>query len=174
MNQNRQMLINYRELKIVDAEKIRKWRNNQIKILRQNEKIKKKDQVKYFKEYILLKSSKLDLFAIDLNQKLVGYAGLVNISNYYNTAEVSFLINDKFRHNTELYKKIFTHFLFFIKEYSFKKKKLRRLYTETFSFRKKHIRILENFGFELEGRMKKHVIKNKKTYDSLIHGILNK
>ena len=74
----------------------------------------------------------------------------------------------------EIYKKIFTHFLFFIKEYSFKKKKLRRLYTETFSFRKKHIRILENFGFELEGRMKKHVIKNKKTYDSLIHGILNK
>jgi RimJ/RimL family protein N-acetyltransferase len=172
MNQNRQMLINYRELKIVDAEKIRKWRNNQIKILRQNEKIKKKDQVKYFKEYILLKSSKLDLFAIDLNQKLVGYAGLVNISNYYNTAEVSFLINDKFRHNTELYKKIFTHFLFFIKEYSFKKKKLRRLYTETFSFRKKHIRLLENSGFKLEGTMKKHVIKNKKTYDSLIHGIL--
>ena len=98
----------------------------------------------------------------------------MNISNYYKTAEVSFLINDKIRHNTELYKKIFTHFLFFIKEYSFKKKKLRRLYTETFSFRKKHIRILENFGFELEGRMKKHVIKNKKTYDSLIHGILNK
>ena len=159
------MLINYRELKIVDAEKIRKWRNNQIKILRQNEKIKKKDQVKYFKEHILLKSSKLDLFAIDLNQKLVGYAGLVNISNYFKTAEVSFLINDKFKHSTELYKKIFTHFLFFIKEYSFKKKKLRRLYTETFSFRKKHIRILENFGFELEGRMKKHVIKNKKTYD---------
>lgn len=168
------MLINYRELKIVDAEKIRKWRNNQIKILRQNEKIKKKDQVKYFKKHILIKSSKLDLFAIDLNQKLVGYAGLVNISNYFKTAEVSFLINDKFRHNTEIYKKIFTHFLFFIKEYSFKKKKLRRLYTETFSFRKKHIRILENFGFELEGRMKKHVIKNKKTYDSLIHGILNK
>ena len=168
------MLINYRELKIVDAEKIRKWRNNQIKILRQNEKIKKKDQVKYFKKHILLKNPKLDLFAMDLDQKLVGYAGLVNISNHFKTAEVSFLINDKFKHNTEIYHKIFPHFLSFIKEYSFKKKKLRRLYTETFSFRKKHIRILENFGFELEGRMKKHVIKNKKTYDSLIHGILNK
>ena len=54
------MLINYRELKIVDAEKIRKWRNKQIKILRQNEKIKKKDQVKYFKKHILLKNPKLD------------------------------------------------------------------------------------------------------------------
>ena len=166
------MLINYRELKIVDAEKIRKWRNNQIKILRQNEKIKKKNQVKYFKKHILLKSSKLDLFAIDLNQKLVGYAGLVNISNYFKTAEVSFLINDNIKHNSTIYQKIFLHFLIFIKEYSFKKKKLRRLYTETFSFRKKHIRLLENSGFKLEGIMKKHVIKNKKTYDSLIHGIL--
>ena len=89
------MLLNYRELKIVDAEKIRKWRNNQIKILRQNEKIKKKDQVIYFKKHILLKNPKLDLFAIDLDQKLVGYAGLVNISNHFKTAEVSFIINDK-------------------------------------------------------------------------------
>ena len=116
------MLLNYRELKIIDAEKIRKWRNNQIKILRQNEKIKKKDQVIYFKKHILLKNPKLDLFAIDLDQKLVGYAGLVNISNHFKTAEVSFLINDKFKHNTEIYQKIFAHFLFFIKEYSFKKK----------------------------------------------------
>jgi RimJ/RimL family protein N-acetyltransferase len=53
-------------------------------------------------------------------------------------------------------------------------KKLRRLYTETFSFRKKHINILENFGFKLEGVMKMHIIKNKKIYDSLIHGMLIK
>ena len=35
------MLIKYRSLKIIDAEKIRKWRNNQLKILRQTTKIKK-------------------------------------------------------------------------------------------------------------------------------------
>jgi len=168
------MLINYRELKIVDAEKIRKWRNNQIKILRQNEKIKKKDQVKYFKKHILLKNPKLDLFAIDLDEKLVGYAGLVNISNHFKTAEVSFLINDKIKHNADIYQKIFAHFLFFIKEYSFKKKKLANKKNIKILSLKKHIKILENFGFELEGRMKKHVIKNKKTYDSLMHGILNK
>ena len=44
------MLLNYRKLIINDAEKIRIWRNNQIKILRQNKKIKKKDQIKYFKK----------------------------------------------------------------------------------------------------------------------------
>ena len=128
------MLLNYRELKIVDAEKIRKWRNNQIKILRQNEKIKKKNKEKYFKKHILLKSSKLDLFAIDLNHKLVGYAGLVNISNYFKTAELSFLINDNIKHNSTIYQKIFLHFLIFIKEYSFKKKKVEKALYWNFLF----------------------------------------
>ena len=166
------MLLNYRELKIVDAEKIRKWRNNQLKILRQNKIIKKKDQIVYFKKNILIKNPKVELFAIDYDQKLIGYGGLVNISNDSKIAEVSFLLNNKINHNSNFYKKIFINFLIFIKKYSFRNKKLRKLHTETYSFRKKHINILENCGFKLEGIMKKHVIKNKKIYDSLIHGIL--
>jgi len=167
------MLINYRRLKFTDAEKIRVWRNKQLKILRQNKIINKQDQKKYFKNYILSKKSKMDLFAIEFNQKLIGYGGLVNISNEFKTAEVSFLVNDKINHNSKIYEKTFSNFLFFVKKYS-KVKKLRRLYTETFSFRKKHINILENFGFKLEGVMKMHIIKNKKIYDSLIHGMLIK
>ena len=166
------MSISYRDLKIIDAEKIRIWRNNQIKILRQNDKIKKKDQVNYFKKYILLKNSKLNLFAIEFNKKLIGYGGLVNISAHFKTAEVSFLLNNKIKHNSKLYQKIFSDFLIFIKKYSFSDKKFRRLYAETFSFRKKHIKILENSGFKLEGIMRMHVVKNKKVYDSLMHGIL--
>ena len=42
------MNITYRKLKFFDAEKIRIWRNNQIKVLRQNEKIKKQEQKVYF------------------------------------------------------------------------------------------------------------------------------
>ena len=165
------MSINYRNLNINDIEKIRKWRNKQIKILRQNEIINKKDQLKYFKKNILIKNQDLDLFAIELNKKLVGYGGLVNISRYFKTAEVSFLVNHKINHNSKFYEKIFINFLIFIKEYSFKKKKIRKLYSETFSFRKKHIKILEAAGFKLEGILKKHIIKNNKTYDSLLHGI---
>lgn len=117
------MYIYYRDLRIDDAEKIRKWRNNQIKILRQNEIIKKDDQIKYFKKNILIQNPNLDLFAINLNKKLIGYGGLVNISTYFKTAEVSFLVNDKINHNSKFYEKIFNNFLIFIKEYSFKKKK---------------------------------------------------
>ena len=168
------MLLNYRKLIINDAEKIRIWRNNQIKILRQNKKIKKKDQIKYFKKNILSKNSKLDLFGIELNNKLIGYGGLVNISKSFKTAEVSLLIDSKLSHNSKLYENIFVHFLDYMKKYSFRDKKLRRLYTETFSFRKKHIKILEKCGFKLEGTLRNHVIKNKKLYNSLMHGILNK
>lgn len=166
------MNINYRTLKIIDAEKIRRYRNNQLKILRQNTIIKKQDQLKYFKKNILKKNPKLELFAIEMDQIFIGYGGLVNISNHFETAEVSFLVDNNINHRSKIYEKIFVNFLRFIKKYSFKKKKLRRLYTETYSFRKKHIKILENFGFKLEGIMRKHVIKNKKIYNSLIHGML--
>lgn len=164
----------YKKLQLDDAEKIRIWRNKQLKILRQNVIIKKNDQRAYFKKNILLKNSKIDLLAIELDKTIIGYGGLVNISKYYKTAEVSFILNNEIKHNSKIYEKLFGNFLQFIKQYSFKKKKIRRLYTETYSFRKKHIKILEKFGFKLEGKMKKHVIKNKKTYDSLIHGILYK
>ena len=167
------MIINYRSLNIRDAEKIRRWRNNQIKILRQNEIIKKDEQIKYFKKNIIINNNKLDLFAIDINEKLIGYGGLVNVSKKFKTAELSFLVDDNINHNSKLYETIFLNFLNFVKNYSFRIKNLRRLYTETYSFRKKHIKILESEGFKLEGIMKMHVVKNKKIYDSLIHGFLN-
>ena len=167
------MIINYRSLNIRDAEKIRRWRNNQIKILRQNEIIKKNEKIKYFKKNIIINNNKLDLFAIDINEKLIGYGGLVNVSKKFKTAELSFLVDDNINHNSKLYETIFLNFLNFVKNYSFRIKNLRRLYTETYSFRKKHIKILESEGFKLEGIMKMHVVKNKKIYDSLIHGFLN-
>ena len=130
------MIINYRSLNIRDAEKIRRWRNNQIKILRQNEIIKKDEQIKYFKKNIIINNNKLDLFAIDINEKLIGYGGLVNVSKKFKTAELSFLVDDNINHNSKLYETIFLNFLNFVKNYSFRIKNLRRLYTETYSFRK--------------------------------------
>ena len=169
------MKLSYRKLKIADAEKIRIWRNNQIKILRQNKSINKKNQLNYFKKNILSKKNlKINLLGILKEKKLIGYGGLVNISKEYKTAEVSFIVDDKINHNSKLYEIIFSKFLKYIQDYSFKKKKFRRLFTETYSFRKKHIQLLEKSGFILEGVMKKHVIKKNKIYDSLIHARINK
>lgn len=166
------MIIKYKKLKLKDAEQIRKWRNNQIKILRQNKIITKNQQIDYFKKKILKTNPETDLYGIYFEKKIVGYGGLVNITKDYKAAEVSFIMNNKISHNSKFYENVFINFLNYIKRYSFKKKKLRRLYTETYSFRKKHIKILQKCGFELEGIMKKHVIKKDKVYDSFIHGIL--
>jgi len=168
------MRIKYRKLKLDDSEKIRIWRNKQLSILRQNQIINKDQQFTYFKKEILSRNDKIKLFAIDLDKNLIAYGGLVNISKDFGTAEISFIADKKISHNSKFYEILFGNFLDFIKKYSFKKKNLRRLFTETYSFRKKHIKILEKYGFKLEGVMKKHVLKNNRTYDSLIHGKLNR
>ena len=168
------MRIKYRKLKLDDSEKIRIWRNKQLSILRQNRIINKDQQFTYFKKEILSRNDKIKLFAIDLDKNLIAYGGLVNISKDFGTAEISFIANKKISHNSKFYEILFGNFLDFIKKYFFKKKNLRRLFTETYSFRKKHIKILEKYGFKLEGVMKKHVLKNNRIYDSLIHGKLNR
>ena len=58
------------------------------------------------------------------------------------------------------------------KEFAFKKLKLKRLYTETFQYRKNQIKILENFGFKKEGVLRKHNIKNNKPINVLVHSII--
>ena len=71
-----------------------------------------------------------------MKKKLIGYGGLTNISKIYKTAEISFLLDNTINHNSNIYEKFFTNFLEFIKILSFKQRKIRRLYTETYSFRK--------------------------------------
>ncbi len=164
----------YKKIRLKDSEKIRVWRNNQLDILRQNKIIQPKKQTEYFKKNIFIKNSKQKLISIFYKKILIGYGGLVNISKEFLTAEVSFVVDNKISHNSNLYKEIFVNFLSYIKIYAFDKNNLRRLYTETYSFRKRHIKILEQNGFKFEGRMKQHVFKKKKLYDSIIHGILKK
>lgn len=63
--------------------KIRLWRNNQIKILRQNIKIYKLEQIKYYIQNILknMMITKPDniLLSIYYNNKFIGCGGLVDI-----------------------------------------------------------------------------------------------
>jgi RimJ/RimL family protein N-acetyltransferase len=49
-----------------------------------------------------------------------------------------------------------------------------KLYTETYSFREQHIKILEDNDFIEEGVLKEHIFnqENKKFYNSIFHSIL--
>ena len=48
-------MLQYRNLKLSDADQIRCWRNKQLKILRQNKLISKKEQLVFFKKFIFKK-----------------------------------------------------------------------------------------------------------------------
>jgi len=100
---------------------------------------------------------------------LIGYGGLVNISWLNKRAEVSFLLNTSIVKNKKKYEIHFKNFFSFISKTSFLKLKLEKIYTETFIFRKKHIKLLEINGFKKEGFLKNHYYKNKKKINSILH-----
>ena len=159
-----------------DIEIIRNWRNQQVKVLRQNKYITKNDQKKYFKNYILkqVKEKKPEtfLFAFKENNITIGYGGLVYISWDNRRAEVSYLLNTKLTKKKKNYEFYTKKYFSIIKILSFKKLKLNKIFTETFYDRKFHIKILEKFGFKFEGKLLKHNYKKGKFIDVLVHGMV--
>jgi len=105
--------------------------------------------------------------------KRIGYGGLVHISWEHRRAEVSFLLDSTFVRDHSAYGQYFSVYLSMIKIFAFSVMDFNRLYTETYVFRYDHIDVLESSGFQLEGRMRKHVLINKEYFDSFIHGVVN-
>ena len=160
---------------IKDIENIRIWRNEQLKNLRQDKKITKKEQRKYFKSIIFKEHTNKNpsniIFAIKKNRALIGYGGLVHISWINYKAEVSLVFETKIENNKKKKFLYFKYFLDLIKDLAFHNINLKKLTTETFSFRKKEINFLEIYGFEREGILKNNVYVNKKPFDSFLHAI---
>lgn len=164
----------YLEIDEKSAEFIRRIRNNKINVLRQNKKISKTFQKKYFKNFFLKsykdKNSKISLYTIKFNKKIVGYGGLTNIDYLNLNAEVSFLLDPAYKEYQTSYKNIFSMFLSDLIKYS-KILKLKKIYTETFYFRRSHITILEKYNFQYEGLKKKHYFKSGRLISSVLHGL---
>ena len=169
---------NYSLIPVRDIDKlfIMEWRNAQLDILRQEKLLTIQDQENYFSNTVLPLFSqpfpRQLLFSFLVNDLLIGYGGLVHIHWNDKRAEVSFLLDNKRAKDDRIYEKEFSIYLTLIKQIAFKDLEFNRLYTETFDIRPHHISVLEKNGFELEGRMKKHVIIGDVMYDSLIHGYL--
>ena len=160
-----------------DIEDIRNWRNSQIDVLRQSEPISQKQQKNYFEQKIW-PAMKLEypdniLFTFFEKDKKIGYGGLVHISWEHRRAEVSFLLNTAYTRDNDTYCHYFSIYLSMIKTLAFSALKFNRLYTETYDFRHEHIKALESNKFQLEGRMRKHILICDKFYDSVIHGVTN-
>ena len=164
-------------LRETDMELIRKWRNEQINVLRQKKLLTKENQENYYKRFIepLFEQAQPSqiLFSYLFGDQAIGYGGLTNIDWVLNQAEVSFLLDSNRIKDEISYREEFSFFLILMKQIAFMELDLNKLLTETYDIRPLHIGILEKNGFMLESRSKKNVLVGGEYVDSLIHSHYN-
>lgn len=157
-----------------DMESIRKWRNAQMNILRQDHLLTKQEQKCYWQEHILptfaLEKPPILLFSFLKDDLCIGYGGLTYLNWSHLRAEVSFLMDPAFDAPIE---KMFAIFLPLLKQVAFDALGLHRLFTETYDIRPQVIEALEEAGFVFEGRLKDHVKIDGRFVDALIHGLVD-
>ena len=178
LNQN---LFSLEQFKIIplryeDRTKIMQWRNEQIYHLRQNKPLTIEDQEKYFTDTVseLFKEKQPSQLLFSFLEKdiCIGYGGLVHMNWEDKRAEMSFLVNPAIASNIEAYEISFSSFIKLIKKVCFEEIKFNKLYTETYSNRLKHIKILEKNEFVIEGILREHIIQKSKFQNSILHSIL--
>ena len=160
-----------------DREPIRAWRNAQLEVLRQAAPLTAEHQEAYFQR-IVMPLFEQDhpgqlLFSLLHNGELIAYGGLVHLSWPDLRAEVSFLAEPTRAANADTYRQDFLAHLRLLGQVAFEGLKFNRLFTETYDIRPAHIAILEEAGFQLEGRLRQHIQLAPGTFtDSLMHGQL--
>ena len=159
-----------------DIEDIRLWRNSQVSVLRQPSPITREQQINYYTDKIFPSMHQKEpnniLISFHFMGELIGYGGLVHISWEDRRGELSFLLNPVLTKNKKQYKENHMVFLKLITDLAFNKLGFNKIFTETWATRKDHIKNLECFGFQLEGRLKSHVIINGELEDALMHRVL--
>ena len=170
---NKYSLVPLREL---DVESIRKWRNEQIDILRQNKPLTKDEQSKYYHQVIKKsfyeKKPKIILFSFLIKNACIGYGGFVHIDWNSKKAELSFILDTNRTKEPRIYKKEFSIFLKIILNIGFKQILFNKIFTETFDIRPDTILILEKTGFVLENKLLSKNYINDSYVDSLFHRVL--
>src|SRR3989338_4091593 len=107
-----------------------------------------------------LKNPKAIKFAIDIKGDVVGSIGFHKIDRKNKRAEIGYWLGKDYRGMG-----IMTKAVKQMTNYGFKKLKLKRIYAYVFAHNKASTRVLEKVGFKLEGKMKKHILKNRKFVD---------
>ena len=103
----------------------------------------------------------------------IGYCGITNIDFKNRRGEISFLVDPARVARKDVYRRDFLAALTMLCRYGFVELNLNRIFTETYDFRKEHIKILEEFGFKREGELRKHCFGGGRYFNSLIHSVLS-
>lgn len=156
---------------------IMNWRNEQIEILRQKELLTVEKQDKYFKEVIAKLFEEEEpvqlIFSLLLDNKLIGYGGLVHIDWNKRTAEISFLDSNERARDLKLFTEDWTSFLRLIEVVAFEEINLNRINTYAYNLRPYLYPILETAGYAKDENKKQSLAENDKYSDIVIHYKLN-
>jgi len=168
----------YRPIDESDLPELMRWRNEQQRVLRQQEELTVEHQQRWFAEvvepsYQQIRPQSLQVIALT-GATRVSYGGLTNIEWVSRRAELSFLVATERTQPFERYAAEFRRFLKWTADFAFEELGLNRIFSETWDFRDEHIGILESFGFVREGRLRQHVAKGGRAHDALLHGLLAK
>jgi RimJ/RimL family protein N-acetyltransferase len=160
-----------------DIEALRRFRNEQIDVLRQSEPISAGQQQQWFDHVVVSaqrdpRPSQILVSILDAEEQFIGYGGLTNIDWEARRAEVSFLVDPERAANPDVYRRDMGSFLAFLAAWAFDELGLNRLFAETYASRDFHISILERAGFSVEGRLREHMMTSEGPSDSLMHGLL--
>lgn len=165
-----------RPVTINDINSIRIWRNRQLDILRQKKPITIHEQEIYYSQEIWPDQKTLTprniLMSYFKEDQLIGYGGLVHIDWDHKRAEMSYLLDPDFHRSDKEERILFLTYIRLMKRLAFEVLDFGRIFTETYDIRHRHIAILEEGGFKLEGRLKHHILIDNTPIDSLIHGCL--
>jgi RimJ/RimL family protein N-acetyltransferase len=162
-------------IRLEDRYEILKWRNEQIKHLRQTTPLKKEDQDKYFNTVVTKLFSQKHpsqiLFSYLDETKCIGYGGLVHINWMDKNAEISFIMDTALE--KENFSKHWSLFLDLIEQVGFKELKLYKIYTFAFDLRPHLYEPIENANYKKEATLKKHCFVNNEFKDVIIHSKIN-
>jgi len=169
-------VISARAIEPEHIEAIRGWRNDQIDVLRQSRPISAEEQLAYFARSIWPDKASdtpanilLGLFEGD---RIIGYGGLVHLAWDYGRGEISFLLASQIAGDEAVVERLFSRWLRLMQKLAFEHLGLSRLTTETYETRSLHLRLLDEAGFEREGRLREHVVVDGRKRDSILHGCL--
>ena len=160
-----------------DLDHLRRWRNDQQDVLRQQTPITREHQLHWFRSvvepsYASERFPTALLVVIAEDGEPTSYGGLTNIEWVSRRGEVSFLAATERTGTPSRYGAEITRFLSWLLDFAFETISFNRLFAETWDFRHHHIELLEHAGMSNEGRLRQHVAKDGLLHDALIHGIL--
>ena len=162
-------------IRFQDRMEIRKWRNEQIYHLRQENPLTVEDQDNYFLNIVnnLFEQEwpKQILFSFLEKNICIGYGGLVHINWIDQNAELSFILDTKLE--SEFFSYYLSSFLKLIEKVAFQELNLHKIYSYAFDIRPHLYPILESEGFVKDAVLKEHCFFNQEFKNVVIHFKIN-